>query len=132
MHQAEEALHLARSCDSLPSAAAFDNLDPQRRLVSNQSVESLQAVIEQTLGQLLLYDASHRTRLLMTIRAYIDSGRHLGDTARVLHVHRNTLRQRINRAEQLTGAKLDNTNDIVDLVLGFRALDQLQYRGHHV
>jgi len=127
--EAQECLHVARSCGSVAGAAVFENLVPQRRLVANQSVESLQAVIAQTLGQLLLYDAAHRTRLLATIRAYIDSGCHVGNTARVLYIHRNTLRQRIDRAEQLTGAKLDNSNDVVDLVLGFRALDHLQYHG---
>jgi PucR family transcriptional regulator, purine catabolism regulatory protein len=129
--QAEDGLHFASSIH-VAGAGVFDSLDPQRRLVANQSVETLQAVVEKSLGQLLRYDAAHRTRLLATIQAYIDAGCRVGATARALNVHRNTLRQRINRVEQLNGLRVDNIDDIVNLVLGFRALDQLQCLGHHV
>ena len=39
-----------------------------------------------------------------TLRAWFDQGMRIDDTARVLHVHPNTLRHRLRRFEEATGA----------------------------
>jgi DNA-binding PucR family transcriptional regulator len=50
-----------------------------------------------------------------TLRAWFDEGRRNDDTARVLHVHPNTLRHRLRRFEQATGANLRDPRDLVEL-----------------
>jgi hypothetical protein len=50
-----------------------------------------------------------------TLRAWFDEGRRVDDTARVLHVHPNTLRHRLRRFEQATGANLRDPRDLVEL-----------------
>jgi GAF domain-containing protein len=58
---------------------------------------------------LIEYDRSRRTQLLPTLDEYLSQGRSVAVTARVLFIHVNTLRQRLERIEQLTG--LDTTEE---------------------
>jgi hypothetical protein len=62
----------------------------------------------QTLGRL-------GDELEATLRAWFDEGRRVEDTARVLHVHPNTLRHRLRRFEEATGANLRDPRDQVEL-----------------
>jgi hypothetical protein len=50
-----------------------------------------------------------------TLRAWFDEGRRIDDTARVLHVHPNTLRHRLRRFEEATGANLRDPRALVEL-----------------
>jgi hypothetical protein len=50
-----------------------------------------------------------------TLRALFDHDLHIDDTARALHVHPNTLRHRLRRYEQATGASLRRQADLVEL-----------------
>jgi hypothetical protein len=50
-----------------------------------------------------------------TLRAFVDHDLHVEDTARALHVHPNTLRHRLRRYEQATGASLRRQADLVEL-----------------
>jgi hypothetical protein len=62
----------------------------------------------QTLGRL-------GDELEATLYAWFDEGRRVDDTARVLHVHPNTLRHRLRRFEEATGANLRDPRDLVEL-----------------
>ncbi|MET7795126.1 PucR family transcriptional regulator [Streptomyces decoyicus] len=50
-----------------------------------------------------------------SVRLYLETGRHFGDVARILHVHVNTVRYRLRRFEELTGARLDSTDATVEI-----------------
>jgi len=50
-----------------------------------------------------------------TLRTYLDLGMRIDDTARALHVHANTLRHRLRRFEQATGANLRDPRVVVEL-----------------
>jgi sugar diacid utilization regulator len=50
-----------------------------------------------------------------TLRTYLDQGMRIEDTARELHVHANTLRHRLRRFEEATGASLRDPRVVVEL-----------------
>jgi hypothetical protein len=50
-----------------------------------------------------------------TLRAWFDQEMRIEETARVLHVHPNTLRHRLRRFEQVTGASLRDPRHLVEL-----------------
>ena len=50
-----------------------------------------------------------------TLRTYLDQGMRIEDTARTLHVHANTLRHRLRRFEEATGANLRDPRVVVEL-----------------
>jgi PucR-like helix-turn-helix protein len=50
-----------------------------------------------------------------TLRAFLDEGMRIEETARALHVHPNTLRHRLRRFEEATGANLRDPRVLVEL-----------------
>ncbi|MET7762496.1 helix-turn-helix domain-containing protein [Streptomyces sp. NPDC005393] len=58
-----------------------------------------------------------------SVRAYFALGRHIGATAERLHVHVNTLRYRLQRFEELTGARLDSPDTVVEISWALAARD---------
>jgi DNA-binding PucR family transcriptional regulator len=50
-----------------------------------------------------------------TLRAWFDQEMRIEDTARVLHVHPNTLRHRLRRFEEATGTSLRDPRRLVEL-----------------
>jgi sugar diacid utilization regulator len=59
----------------------------------------------------------HRERLLDALHAYYEAGGNKADAARRLRLHVNTLRQRLERAEQLVGGSVDESVRAVPLRL---------------
>lgn len=60
-------------------------------------------------------------QLLQTLRTYLHGGQHVKSTAEALHIHPNTLRQRLRRVERLTGLSLANSEERLLLDLELRA-----------
>jgi hypothetical protein len=61
-----------------------------------------------------------------TVRSYLSHGMRIDESARSLFIHPNTLRHRLDRFQQLTGADLRSTQDVAELwwALERRRLDQ--------
>jgi hypothetical protein len=57
----------------------------------------------------------HGAEIEATVRAWLEHGMRIDDTARALHVHVNTLRHRLRRFEESTGADLRNASAVVEL-----------------
>ncbi len=49
------------------------------------------------------HDRRRNARLVQTLEEFLRQRGHVGETARSLYVHPNTLRQRLRRIEELTG-----------------------------
>jgi purine catabolism regulator len=118
--QAREALSLTRRTEGL-RIRFFDQIHPQNRLLDSQSPESLAAIYDETIRPLDEYDARRRAQLLHTLEVFLAEERSLNRTARVLHMHRNTLAKRIARIEEILGRSLEATDDLVAIGLGLRA-----------
>ncbi|MDQ2741790.1 MAG: helix-turn-helix domain-containing protein [Chloroflexota bacterium] len=75
--------------------------------------------IEARLGPLLVPGAGRR-ELLLTLEAYLASGRNVSASARTLGVHRNTLHYRLHRLRDLLQADLDCADTTFGLDLALR------------
>ena len=64
-----------------------------------------------------------------TLRAWFDHEMHVEDTARALHLHANTLRHRLRRFEEATGASLRRPGDLIEL---WWALERRRLAGERV
>lgn len=73
------------------------------------------------LGTVATYDEQRGTDLLHTLDVFLSSTGQWKVAAEKLHVHVNTLRYRLARIEELTGRRLSDMNDRVDLFLALRA-----------
>lgn len=68
-------------------------------------------------------DRTRRTDYLATLRAYFDAASDLSDAARILFVHRNTLRYRLRRIQELSGLDLSDPAERLVTELQLRLLD---------
>ncbi|MGW2870106.1 helix-turn-helix domain-containing protein [Kitasatospora sp. NPDC001225] len=73
-----------------------------------------------TLGPLLAYDARRGTELVRTLRAYFDCGGSLTRAKDELHVHVNTVVQRLDRVEALLGRDWNQPERSLELQLALR------------
>lgn len=76
--------------------------------------------VGQTLGPLLAYDARRGTELVRTLRAYFDCGGSLTRAKDELHVHVNTVVQRLERVEVLLGRDWNQPERSLELQLALR------------
>lgn len=66
------------------------------------------------------YDAAHGTELTATAWTFAESGRHVPGTAEALHVHANTVRQRLERIGTLLGDDWRSPSRFLDLHFALR------------
>jgi len=71
------------------------------------------------IATLAAYDAKRRTELLGTLERHLGDRGALAATARALYIHTNTLRQRLDRIEALTGLDLA-AEDLLSLELALK------------
>jgi hypothetical protein len=76
--------------------------------------------VRATLGPVLDYDTRRGTALVKTLEAYFGAGGSLARAAEVLHVHVNTVTQRLDRIAQLLGAGWHDPERALDLQLALR------------
>jgi PucR C-terminal helix-turn-helix domain len=57
----------------------------------------------------------HGAEIEATLRTWLEAGMRIEDTAKALHVHPNTLRHRLRRFEEATGASLRNATEVMEL-----------------
>ncbi|WP_261986904.1 helix-turn-helix domain-containing protein [Actinomadura sp. HBU206391] len=72
------------------------------------------------LGPVLDYDARRGTGLVQTLEAYFGSGGSLSRTAERLHIHVNTVTQRLDRIGQLLGENWQEPDRALELQLALR------------
>ncbi|MGW6984109.1 helix-turn-helix domain-containing protein [Streptomyces sp. NPDC054932] len=76
--------------------------------------------VRQTLGPVLAYDAKRGTDLTHTLRAYFDAGTSQSRAAAALHVHVNTVVQRLDRIAGLLGRDWQRPERALELQLALR------------
>lgn len=83
------------------------------------------AIVElaKKLKPLATYDNEHGTELMKTLTVYAKYGGSANIAAKALMIHRNTLRQRLQRIEDHLGEDLSSSNDWVSLSLAARLSD---------
>lgn len=86
--------HLLVSLQTFGALGAF---------LSQVTIEPTKRAISQQLRPLLEYDETHGTQLVETAMTYFDAGQSVKQAAQDLHVHENTVRQRLDRITALMG-----------------------------
>ena len=88
----------------------IDNL-----LLQLGDTDGLRQFAHRVLGPVLDYDRERSTDLIATLRVLLDHDMDRRATARVLHVHPNTVLQRMHRVEELTDLKLGRPRDLLEV-----------------
>ncbi|MFF0577245.1 helix-turn-helix domain-containing protein [Streptosporangium saharense] len=80
----------------------------------------IEAFLAATVGPVLDYDARRGTALVRTLTAYFGSGCSLSRTAEALHIHVNTVTQRLDRVAQLLGPGWQAPDRALEVQLALR------------
>lgn len=78
-------------------------------------------VADEVLGPLRDYDRAHSTEFVESLRTFLHQNRAWQATAKLLHVHKQTLIYRMRRVEEITGRSLSRTDDVATLWLALEA-----------
>lgn len=83
--------------------AGPDDLGPYRFLLGQAGRDDAQRFIDRTIGALVTHDRTRRADLVHTAEVFLALGRQHAATAEELHVHPNTLYQRLDRITAVLG-----------------------------
>ncbi|MFE7094717.1 helix-turn-helix domain-containing protein [Streptomyces erythrochromogenes] len=100
------------------SGAALGDLGFLGVLLGDQT--DLGGYVRRTLGPVLDYDARRGTELVHTLRTYFDEGTSRSSAAEALHVHVNTVVQRLDRIGRLLGHDWHRPERALELQLALR------------
>ena len=122
MNYAQEALHWSMTVsNSTTSVTSYSDIQEVSDLPELWR-ELSEGIVNLTrkLQPLTVYDHEHGTELVKTLAVYARTGGSANVTAKKLMIHRNTLRQRLQRIEDHLNEDLSSTDDWVALSLAAR------------
>jgi purine catabolism regulator len=123
--EAEQALTMGIRLFGGGSATNFGDLGIYRLLFCLKSDNELKAYYNEYLGTLSAYESKHDGELKATLKAYLKYN-NIAETARYLHVHRNTLLYRLARIQEITGWDLDDGETRLALHLALLAAEVIR------
>jgi sugar diacid utilization regulator len=125
LREARLALRLQKTL--LPdSACEYPKLGIFRMLAAIPDLTDVDGFVREWLGSLLDYDQRKGAELVHTLTQYLEHGGNYDATAAELSVHRSTLKYRLQRIRELTGADLNDPDVHFNMQLATRAWGTLQ------
>ncbi len=118
--EAIQALSIAQKTAQSGQVVYFGDLKLYRLLDSLKGIEEVRRFAEDTIGRLADYDVQAHSDFIPTLEAYFDSLQSVSDTARRLHIHRNTMIYRLNRIREVTGLDLGDPDTLLALQLALK------------
>jgi DNA-binding PucR family transcriptional regulator len=119
LREAEDAARIVHGLLPAGGARGFGALGVYRYLAPLAGTEIPDAVHARAIAALDEYDRRRRTQLVETLDRYLADRGGVLATAKALVIHPNTLRQRLQRIEGLTGLALDR-EDLLSLEVALK------------
>ena len=120
--EATSALRAAQANNAYNRLHHFDRLGFARALIRWYEIDDVRATIDEILAPLAQLGDKSATEAVNTLRAYLDSGQSIKQTAHHLRVHRNTVRYRIKRILDILDIDLTDPEQRLLIELGTRAM----------
>src|SRR6266704_389199 len=103
LREAQQALEIGRRLFGDGQIHSFARLGIYRLLFYLHEQSELADFYQETLGPLIHYDSHSNSALIETLEAYFRCNGNLSETARAMHLHRNSLLYRLGRIEEILG-----------------------------
>jgi purine catabolism regulator len=85
-----------------------------------ESLTSLERFCYDAIGPLLVYDQENDTELASTLRIFLEQNQNSTKTAKLLYIHYNTLRYRLERIKAVLGDVLENPQQRLEIELALQ------------
>ncbi|WMJ84672.1 PucR family transcriptional regulator [Oscillospiraceae bacterium LTW-04] len=118
--EACDAIAIARVASSNSPVQIISNIRFEQALLKCCSTEYFRKYVENTIGKLEQYDRHHETDLTKTLDILIENMGARQITAKKLYIHRNTLANRLNKIEKITGLDLSKNENLYRLGFALR------------
>jgi GAF domain-containing protein len=120
--QARQTLTALLTLDRVGEVSDPGGLGLARLLLGSNGPGELEEFVDRTLGPVLAYDAARQTELAQTLEAWLACGGALRETADRLHIHSNTVTQRLDRVGQLLGTGWREPARVLDVQIALQVL----------
>ena len=118
--EARQTAALLLALDRAGTCAVSDDLGLYRSLFSRSGRAGLATFIRSTVGPLLDHDRERQRDLAATLETYLEQARHHARTCDVLHIHANTLYQRLDRITEVLGPQWKEPGRALELQVALR------------
>jgi PucR family transcriptional regulator, purine catabolism regulatory protein len=118
--EAKSALDIGISQDGTGSRTFYKDTRINRLLLAVAEIDHIGKIVEETVGPLADYDRKRNTDLIETFITYNKYNGNVSQTARALHLHRQSLLYRLRNIEALTNLSLIQSDDVFLLELTIR------------
>ncbi|MBV9228654.1 MAG: helix-turn-helix domain-containing protein [Chloroflexi bacterium] len=125
--EAQQALEVGRRLFGEGKLHSFARLGIYRLLFFLDGQSELTDFYHETLGPLITNDARNDGSLIETLEGYFRYNGNLSETARAMHLHRNSLLYRLDRIQALLGQSLDDSELRLSLQIALK-IHHLQKR----
>ncbi|MEM7274243.1 MAG: helix-turn-helix domain-containing protein [Actinomycetota bacterium] len=122
VNEATAAVRAARDRGRPNEPNHFDRLGFSRALLQWAEIDGVRAVVGEILGPLLDQPPDRARESIETLRIYLATGRSVSATAAALHLHRNTVRYRVDRIRSRLPVDLDDPDERLLVELGCRLI----------
>ncbi|MGX5653430.1 GAF domain-containing protein [Geodermatophilus nigrescens] len=118
--EARQTAALLVALDRAGSCAASEDVGMYRSLFSRSGRADLTAFVRATVGPLLDHDRERQRDLAVTLETYLEQARHHARTCEALHIHANTLYQRLDRITEVLGSRWKEPGRALELQVALR------------
>ncbi len=118
--EAVRTLQIVYVCRRTDAIRCYDDIGIYRLLFELQDWEEFERIRDGIFGRLVTHDTEKNENLLKTLETYLECDRNIGITAQKMLVHRNTLKYRLNKIEEILLCDLSDVNTCFNLRLGFK------------
>ena len=107
LREASDAARMASVLAPTGGARCYDALGAYKYLVRFAPEDVPRDALQAGIQALAAYDDRRQTQLLATLEEFLAHWRSVGSCAGALHIHPNTLRQRLGRIHEISGIDVD-------------------------
>ncbi len=126
LEQAQQALKIAALEANSNAIVAYAKLGALKLLLKIHDRQELEGFYQETLGPLLTYDREFGPDLIDTLVVFLKENGQAVKTAEKLFIHRNTLKYRLQRVEEILGLDLSDSDARITIQIAFMAGRLLQ------
>lgn len=119
-NKAKEALNMLHACKKTNDIRFFEDMGVYSLFFRVNQKEELESVLELTLGRLIRYDEEHQTDLVHILDTYLSEDCNLMRTAELLYAHRNTMKYKIAKIQEILLCDLKDVNTCFHIRLAYK------------
>lgn len=120
IEQAKQALSMIHKCRKRNEIRIYEDIGIYRLFYEYNDSEEVVDIYRSILGDLLDYDKEHDSDFLDTLGVYLDCGCNIGLASDTLGIHRNTMKYRIKRIQEILNADFNDQNQCFNLRLAYK------------